>query len=82
VAAQSRDRLGLQVFAGSRLDAREVQWRGSSGTGEPRTQEARFHCGAEGESEQEPKTAKDWSQDEVRLIVADFFAMLEAELKG
>jgi hypothetical protein len=35
-----------------------------------------------GEPEQEPETAKDWSQDEVRLIVADYFAMLEAELNG
>jgi hypothetical protein len=34
------------------------------------------------ETEQEPEVAKDWSQDEVRLIVADYFAMLQAEMNG
>jgi hypothetical protein len=32
------------------------------------------------EEEKEPQTGKDWSEDEVRLIVADYFDMLEAEL--
>ncbi len=35
-----------------------------------------------GEAEQEPETAKDWSQEEVRLIVADYFAMLQAEMNN
>lgn len=34
------------------------------------------------EEEAEPKTGKDWSEDEVRLIVADYFDMLETELLG
>lgn len=34
------------------------------------------------DEEAEPKTGKDWSEDEVRLIVADYFDMLEAELLG
>jgi hypothetical protein len=32
-----------------------------------------------GEPEQEPPATKDWSEEEVRLIVADYFSMLEAE---
>jgi hypothetical protein len=32
-----------------------------------------------GEPEQEPQATKDWSEREVRLIVADYFSMLEAE---
>jgi hypothetical protein len=35
-----------------------------------------------GESEQESDTSRDWTEQEVRLIVADYFAMLEAELSG
>jgi hypothetical protein len=35
-----------------------------------------------GETEQESDTSRDWTQHEVRLIVADYFTMLEAELKG
>jgi hypothetical protein len=35
-----------------------------------------------GESEQEPEATKEWNEKEVRLIVADYFAMLEAELQG
>jgi len=35
-----------------------------------------------GEEEQEPQSGKDWSESEVRLIVADYFDMLEAELLG
>ncbi len=31
---------------------------------------------------QESQTGKDWSREEVRLIVADYFDMLEAELQG
>jgi hypothetical protein len=34
------------------------------------------------EAEQSPEAAKDWTEHEVRLIVADYFAMLEAELQG
>jgi uncharacterized protein DUF3883 len=34
------------------------------------------------EEEKEPQTGKDWSEKEVRLIVADYFEMLEAELLG
>ena len=32
------------------------------------------------EPEPEPEAAKDWSEQEVRIIVADYFAMLEAEV--
>ena len=35
-----------------------------------------------GEEENEPQTGKDWSQNEVRLIVVDYFDMLESELLG
>jgi hypothetical protein len=34
------------------------------------------------ESEPEPEAARDCSEQEVRLIVADYFAMLEAEMQG
>jgi hypothetical protein len=33
-----------------------------------------------GEEQEEPQTGKEWSEKEVRLIVADYFDMLEAEL--
>jgi len=33
-----------------------------------------------GEEQREPQTGKEWSENEVRLIVADYFDMLEAEL--
>ena len=35
-----------------------------------------------GEPEKEPESARDWTEQEVRLIVADYFAMLEAEMTG
>jgi hypothetical protein len=35
-----------------------------------------------GESEEEPQTGRDWTETEVRLIVSDYFDMLEAELLG
>ncbi len=35
-----------------------------------------------GDEENEPQTGKDWSEIEVRLVVADYFDMLEAELQG
>src|SRR5438270_12445914 len=35
-----------------------------------------------GESEKEPKLARDWTEQEVRLIVTDYFAKLEAEVNG
>jgi hypothetical protein len=34
------------------------------------------------ESEQETDSSRDWTEQEVRLIVADYFAMLEAEIQG
>lgn len=34
------------------------------------------------EEEQEAQTGKDWTENEVRLAVADYFEMLEAELLG
>lgn len=34
------------------------------------------------DEEQEPQTGKDWTDNEVRLAVADYFTMLEAELLG
>lgn len=34
------------------------------------------------DEEKEPQTGKDWSENEVRLIVADYFDMLQAELVG
>ena len=34
------------------------------------------------ESVEETDSPRDWSEQEVRLIVADYFAMLEAELQG
>lgn len=34
------------------------------------------------DEEKETQTGKDWSENEVRLIVADYFDMLEAELLG
>jgi hypothetical protein len=34
------------------------------------------------ESEQESDTSRDWTDQEVQLIVADYFAMLQAELNG
>jgi len=36
----------------------------------------------EAEAEPEPQASKDWTGEEVRLIVADYFDMLEAELLG
>ncbi len=36
----------------------------------------------ESEPEQETEAARDWTEQEVRLIVADYFAMLVAELQG
>lgn len=33
-----------------------------------------------GEDQEEPQTGKEWSENEVRLIVSDYFDMLEAEL--
>ncbi len=36
----------------------------------------------ESETAQDVDTARDWTEQEVRLIVADYFAMLEAELQG
>jgi hypothetical protein len=41
-----------------------------------------FTVVSKGEAEQEPEVAKDWTEEEVRLIVADYFAMLEAEIQG
>ena len=35
-----------------------------------------------GEPEQDADSARDWTEQEVRLVVADYFAMLEAELQG
>ena len=35
-----------------------------------------------GDDEKEAQTGKDWSENEVRLVVADYFDMLEAELHG
>jgi hypothetical protein len=35
-----------------------------------------------GDEEKEQQTAKDWTDSEVRLVVADYFDMLEAELLG
>ena len=35
-----------------------------------------------GEILQDTDAARDWTEQEVRLIVADYFAMLEAELQG
>lgn len=35
-----------------------------------------------GEDEKDSQTGKDWSLNEVRLVVADYFEMLEAELLG
>ncbi len=35
-----------------------------------------------GEPEKEPEPSRDWTEEEVRLIVADYFAMLETELQG
>ena len=35
-----------------------------------------------GESVQDTDAARDWTEQEVRLVVADYFAMLEAELQG
>jgi hypothetical protein len=32
--------------------------------------------------DQEQKTGKDWTESEVRLVVSDYFAMLESELMG
>jgi hypothetical protein len=34
------------------------------------------------EAEQEPQSSRDWSEDEVKLIVSDYFDMLECELFG
>ena len=34
------------------------------------------------DAEQEPKAVKDWTENEVRLIVADYFSMLNAEILG
>src|SRR5271165_6682402 len=36
----------------------------------------------DGESVQDTDATRDWTEQEVRLIVADYFAMLEAELQG
>ena len=36
----------------------------------------------EGDSEQETDVSRDWTEQEVRLIVSDYFTMLEAELQG
>jgi hypothetical protein len=36
----------------------------------------------ESETVQDTDAARDWTEQEVRLIVADYFAMLEAELQG
>ncbi|QGQ21964.1 DUF3883 domain-containing protein [Gimesia benthica] len=33
-----------------------------------------------GDGQEEPQTGKDWNENEVRLIIADYFDMLEAEL--
>src|SRR5271157_4955119 len=43
-----------------------------------------FTVGRKGESEtvQDTDAARDWTEQEVRLIVADYFAMLVAELQG
>jgi hypothetical protein len=35
-----------------------------------------------GDEDKEPQTGKDWSESEVRLVVADYFDMLEAEVLG
>lgn len=35
-----------------------------------------------GSEEQDSQTGKDWSENEVRLAVADYFAMLQSELSG
>lgn len=35
-----------------------------------------------GDDAKEPQTGKDWTENEVRLIVADYFEMLEAEVRG
>lgn len=34
------------------------------------------------DGDKEPQTGKDWTENEVRLVVADYFNMLEAELLG
>ncbi len=41
-----------------------------------------FNVVKKGDEEKEPQTGKDWSEGEVRLVVADYFDMLEAELLG
>jgi len=41
-----------------------------------------FTVVAKGDEGKEPQTGSDWSEGEVRLIVADYFEMLEAELHG
>ena len=39
-----------------------------------------FNVVRKDEEQEEPQTGKEWSENEVRLIVADYFDMLEAEL--
>ncbi len=41
-----------------------------------------FTVVSKADREQETQTGKDWSQNEVRLIVADYFEMLETEMMG
>ena len=41
-----------------------------------------FNVVKKADEEKETQTGKDWSENEVRLIVADYFDMLEAELLG
>jgi hypothetical protein len=62
--------------------ARRVQWRLAPGQA-LRLAEARLcrRPQRQGGRDEKP-AAKDWSEQEVRLIVADYFDMLEAELLG
>lgn len=41
-----------------------------------------FNVIKKGDEEKEPQTGNDWSESEVRVVVADYFKMLEAELLG
>jgi len=82
IPAQCRDWLGVPVFLESTPAARGVQRWGAPGQANFVLRKLGFTVVRKGEPEQDADAARDWTEQEVQLIVADYFAMLEGELQG
>jgi len=72
----------VPVFLESTPAARGVQRWGAPGQANFVLRKLGFTVVRKGEPEQDADAARDWTEQEVQLIVADYFAMLEGELQG